>query len=270
MLYVKKHIDYIRESVSDYLRNAKLNSLVLGVSGGIDSALVAAIVSPVCKTLDMKLIGMSLPSLSNKDDEVSRAEAVGKAYCDIFHTKVISDEILVKPLFELSPAYKNAPGSSHEMRDKIRRGNIKARLRMILLYDLAQATNGLVLSTDNYTEYLLGFWTLHGDVGDLSPIQMYWKTEVYEMSQYIVDTELKGDKNKRQALQRCIDAVPTDGLGVTNSDLDQIGVPSYKEVDDILQVRCDSKEMRRNPVYQRYIKTSFKRNNPYNIPRMED
>jgi len=66
---------------------------------------------------------------------------------------------------------------------------MKARIRMILLYDLAGGNDGMVLSTDNYTEYLLGFWTLHGDVGDFGMIQSLWKTEVYDMVEWIRDNE---------------------------------------------------------------------------------
>lgn len=64
-------------------------------------------------------------------------------------------------------------------RTPIANGNLQARCRMIHLYDLAGIHGGLVMSTDNQTEYQLGFWTIHGDVGDFDPIQDLWKTEVY-------------------------------------------------------------------------------------------
>lgn len=57
----------------------------------------------------------------------------------------------------------------------------QARCRMMYLYDIASRHKGLVMSTDNQTEYQLGFWTIHGDVGDFDPIQDLWKTEVYEL-----------------------------------------------------------------------------------------
>ncbi|NOZ36435.1 MAG: hypothetical protein GXO80_14200, partial [Chlorobi bacterium] len=127
---------------------------------------------------------------------------------------------------------------------------------------------GMVLSTDNYTELLLGFWTLHGDVGDYGMIQNLWKTEVYAMSRFLVNN--LENKEQAKALDECIDAVPTDGLGITNSDLDQIGASSYEEVDKILI------HYLKNPndisvlnlkVVQRKLASEFKRNNPYNIPR---
>ena len=103
---------------------------------------------------------------------------------------------------------------------------------MIYLYDIAQEHNGLVLSTDNWTELMLGFWTLHGDCGDYGMIQNLWKTEVYEMASTFVENL---EEKRSRALLDCIEAIPTDGLGISASDLDQIGAESYKEVDEILQ-----------------------------------
>ncbi len=156
--------------------------------------------------------------------------------------------------------------TSHLM--KLRQGNVKARTRMVYLYDLAQKYQGLVLSTDNYTEYLLGFWTLHGDVGDYGMIQNLWKTEVYAMSQYIIDNELKTPERKK-ALQDCVDAVPTDGLGITSSDLEQLGAPSYNEVDKLLQeyIKSPKNSDKENPVIRRHLNSAYKRNNPFNLSR---
>ena len=140
---------------------------------------------------------------------------------------------------------------------------------MVYLYDLASKYGGMVLSTDNYTELLLGFWTLHGDVGDYGMIQNLWKTEIYAMSRYIV-SQLKHD-NARKSLDACINAVATDGLGITKSDLDQIQADSYEEVDQILLKLIystnDLKDFENHPVIQRKRNSEFKRNNPYNIPR---
>ena len=153
---------------------------------------------------------------------------------------------------------------------KIRHGNMKARIRMIYLYNLAQFNKGLVLSTDNYTEYLLGFWTLHGDVGDYGMIQTLWKTEVYGLSKWIIDTQLP-ELIQRESLQECIDAVPTDGLGITDSDLDQLGCTSYAEVDRhllsmFMPVEREATDSYFN-VLRRHENSTFKRSNPYNIPR---
>jgi NH3-dependent NAD+ synthetase len=164
---------------------------------------------------------------------------------------------------------------------------------MVHLYDLAYRTRGMVLSTDNYTELMVGFWTLHGDVGDYGLIQNLWKTEVYDLSNWLCNrVELSNGQSK--ALRDCVNAVPTDGLGITSSDLDQLGASTYGEVDKILKTwlvedidsfswdnflfypgRIEDYEefskyresLKGHPVVQRHLKSIFKRNNPYNIPR---
>jgi NAD+ synthetase len=250
------------------------------VSGGIDSALICALARPVCEKLDIPLIGRSLPIISNKTDELARAEMVGKSFCTEFATVDLSKAFwtLKGMLFDDKDAFDESFGTSEEKHKiKVREGNIKARLRMIQLYDLAQKNNGMVLSTDNYTELMLGFWTLHGDVGDYGMIQNLWKTEVYKLSEWIANNQVS-DHAQKESLELCVVAVPTDGLGITNSDLDQLGAETYEEVDGLLDVYlhpekaekynvppCHSKIA--HPVIKRHESTHFKRNNPGNIPR---
>ncbi len=259
-------VDAIRNELSNYIQKYGLKSLVLGVSGGIDSALVAALAKPVCDELGVPLIGMSITIETNKPVEIARAEAVGKSFCTYFKEIDLTEEYLYiksKLLDDDSDIYI---GDESEMSKKIRLGNTKARLRMARLYDLAHKNKGLVLSTDNYTEYLLGFWTLHGDVGDYGMIQNLWKSEVYDMSRYIVEEELVDPKDKK-ALMDCVNALPTDGLGITNSDLDQIGAKSYDEVDLMLIEYLETGEIKNPKVIDRHLKSMFKRNNPTNLPR---
>lgn len=263
-------LDNIRSELETYIVNAHLKSLVLGISGGIDSALCAAIAKPVCDSLNIPLIGVSIPIQSNSKDEINRAIGIGKHFCTTFHEADLS--VLYQELaFKIQGPYAPVVEES-KFEEKIRKGNIKARMRMIYLYNQAQYNKGMVLSTDNYTEYLLGFWTLHGDVGDYGMIQRLWKTEVYGLSQWLA-TKLTASSNLggAMALQVCIDAVPTDGLGITNSDLDQLGASSYAEVDQVLQRLClasaQSSVIPYDPITKRHISSEFKRNNPFNIPR---
>lgn len=112
------------------------------------------------------------------------------------------------------------------------------------------------MSTDNQTEYQLGFWTIHGDVGDFDPIQDLWKTEVYELAEWLRMKYVKanqghadcyhdmGASQKEYAITQSIALTPTDGLGISNSDLEQIGAKSYDEVDDILSRYIPFKEYR--------------------------
>jgi len=261
----KSSVDKIREILKTYISENNLKSLVVGISGGIDSALTVALAKPVCDELNIPLIGRSITIETNKADEIERAKAIGESFITDFKEvdltegfKILADLITEEGDDEIS-----------SVQYKIRRGNIKARTRMVYLYDLASRYRGMVLSTDNYTELLLGFWTLHGDVGDYGMIQNLWKTEVYAMSRYIV-SQLEDDDSKK-ALEDCIVAVATDGLGITKSDLDQIKADSYEDVDQILLKLIyntnDLKDFENHPVVQRKRNSEFKRNNPYNIPR---
>ncbi|RLD63502.1 MAG: NAD(+) synthase [Bacteroidetes bacterium] len=261
----KSAVDNIRQILKNYISENKIKSLVVGISGGIDSALTVALAKPVCDELNIPLIGRSITIETNKEDEISRAQAIGESFVTDFKEVNLTKGFLA--FADLITESDNEETKSTAY--KIRRGNIKARTRMVYIYDLASKNGGMVLSTDNYTELLLGFWTLHGDVGDYGMIQNLWKTEVYAMSRYIV-SQLENEHEKK-ALEDCITAVATDGLGITNSDLDQIQAKSYEEVDQILLKLIynteDLKDFENHPVIQRKRNSEFKRNNPFNIPR---
>jgi NAD+ synthetase len=221
---VKKNI---RTGLKNYIIENGIKSLVIGVSGGVDSALCCALARPVCDELGISLIGRSISIDSNKPDEIARARDVGRFFCHEFI------EVDYTDLYNCMVDFFESPEGPL---DKIARGNIKARLRMQNLYCIAGKTKGMVLSTDNLTEHFLGFWTLCGDVGDFGFIQNLWKQEVYELTEYIASYDITLDNQEaRRALLECINAVPTDGLGISETDLDQIGAANYGEVDIILK-----------------------------------
>lgn len=245
------------EETGNYLVNHSLRAMVLGVSGGIDSTVVAAICCEVNKQTNIPLIGRSLP-IKNKKDEFSVSELVGKAFCNDFAVCPMTRPYHAALLNVCIDAGSANTANSYfleeleEMpnRTPIANGNLQARCRMIHLYDLAGIHGGLVMSTDNQTEYQLGFWTIHGDVGDFDPIQDLWKTEVYGLANYLQDhykskalEALRNDyketcdnyKAMSCAIYNSCKLVPTDGLGISNSDLDQIGAKSYNDVDRVLQ-----------------------------------
>lgn len=226
----------------NYLVNHSLRAMVLGVSGGIDSTVVAAICCEVNKQTNIPLIGRSLP-IKNKKDEFDVSKLVGEAFCNNFDVANLYDEykcflsglVWREERIDLLDDTETMHPEKSKQQTLIANGNIQARLRMIYLYNLASIHNGLVMSTDNQTEYQLGFWTIHGDVGD--PIQGLWKTEVYQLAEwlklfYYTDGD---DADKAVAIGESIKLTPTDGLGISNSDLDQIGAKSYYDVDRVLQ-----------------------------------
>lgn len=239
-LNYKKVFDTLVEETKKYIIKNNLKAMILGISGGIDSTVTAAICHEISKQTGIPLIGRSLP-IKNKEDEFDTSKLVGEAFCNNFEVTNLYE------VFNKFLILVDGDNLASLRRTPISDGNIQARLRMIYLYNLASIYNGLVMSTDNQTEYQLGFWTLHGDVGDFDPLQDLWKTEVYELaewlSNYYKDT-LKSLDSAEEKLECCkmyeamnesIGLTPTDGLGISNSDLDQIGAKSYEEVDAILQ-----------------------------------
>ena len=261
--------------LSAYIKENHLESLVLGISGGIDSTLCAAICMEACIATKIKFIGRSLPMSTNKDDEVALSRLVGITFCP--------DDFKIVQLADIQHYTCTAISEGMEL-PNLQKGNIQARLRMIYLYNLASLNKGMVIDTDNLTEHYLGFWTIHGDDGDYNPIADLWKTEVYEMAEYVKEKYKAKDDILSEVIEKSINATPTDGLGISNSDLDQIGASSYKHVDKILQSLLnthssfadvmydlqfnegiDANEIAN--VYNKYYKSRFKRRsrpiNPY-------
>jgi len=247
----------IRAHIKTYISENRLHSLVLGISGGIDSALCAALLKPVCEICNIPLIGRSITIETNQPEEIERSISVGENFCHDF--KYLDN---TKSFFENK---KNLENLDDSMLSKLRQGNLKARMRMTILYDLAQLNRGIVIATDNFTEYLTGFWTLHGDVGDYAPIIHLWKTEIYALAKYLLS---ECNEKQHKALQLCIDAIPVDGLGISASDCEQLGVADYFEADSLF-VRYFSGEeaLEAHPLIKRYHQSHYKRNIPVSIKR---
>lgn len=247
----------IRNEMDTYIRRSGLKSLVLGISGGIDSALCAALLQPVCERNNIPLIGRSITIETNPNDEVARSILVGESFCTDFEHLDLTEIFLENK--KLLIHYDESKLS------KLRQGNMKARIRMMVLYDLAQLYGGMVISTDNYSEYLTGFWTLHGDVGDYAPIMNLWKTEVFNLSKALLS---ECDESQYAALDSCIKATPVDGLGISSCDCEQLGLSDYYEVDKTFAAYFNGdKTLENHVLIQRYLRSQYKRRNPASISR---
>lgn len=279
----KKVFNVLVEETKNYLLDNNLKAMILGISGGIDSTVTAAICYEVSKQTGIPLIGRSLP-IKNKEDEFDTSKLVGEAFCDNFRIVYLNKPYLSILYSTLVWESKISRTEGHCVEEDllplttpIANGNIQARLRMIYLYNLASVYNGLVMSTDNQTEYQLGFWTIHGDVGDFDPLQDLWKTEVYSLAEWLSDyykDVLKSLDSVEEKLEYCkmyeainesIDLTPTDGLGISNSDLEQIGAKSYEEVDTILQDFLAYNEMFSATAKKLNIDSYLKCNTLFNI-----
>lgn len=266
-------IKNIRDNVRCYVKTNNLKSLILGVSGGLDSACIAALCQE--KYTGVKLIGVSIP-LNSTNAHKEQAQWVGDNFCTKFREfdgwEVLDEN--KKPLYETifnvlekTDEITLDKNCENTFPKNILKGNLKARLRMITLYDLARKNDGLVLSTDNYSEFLMSFFTINGDVGDLGPIQNIWK-----------GLELPTIARVLGVREDIITQKPSDGLMVTedNTDEAQIGA-SYPYVDAIMKTYFAANEnwdlikddeVVKN-IVKRYETTHFKRNGCVNLTREE-
>lgn len=223
---------------ADYIMKNNLRSAILGISGGIDSTVVAAILHETTKRIheidteyDFAFYGYTLPTETTNPKELHIARMVGHAFTDA-KTRFVEHNIS-----DISAKVINDFQEFWGM-DKFAQGNIKARLRMMYLYNKARENGGFVVGTDNYTEMLLGFSTIGGDaLADYMPLQYIWKTDIYNIARYLVNKyKDKEDWQKVAAVTASIEIPPQDGLGISNSDMEQIGARNYYDVDHILYV----------------------------------
>lgn len=209
----EKVLDHIVNWLKDYATNAGVNGFVLGVSGGIDSAVTSAL----CAKTGLRTLCLEMPIHQHKD-HVTRAQThIG--WLKQHYANVSNLEVNLTPVFD---EFKNAvPRVENSDSLNLTLANTRARLRMSTLYYFAGLHNYLVTGTGNKVEdFGVGFYTKYGDGGvDLSPIADLMKTEVYEIGKFMgISPEI-------------LNAAPTDGLfGDSRSDEDQIGA-SYPELE---------------------------------------
>jgi len=200
----------ITEWLKDYAKSNKQKGFVIGVSGGIDSA----VVSTLCANTGLPTIVVSLPIKEKVGHNLSLEHI--KNLCDKY-TNVKYVEIDLTNTFE---SFYNSVNHDSNV-DNLSMANVRSRLRMISLYHVAQSNGMLVVGTGNKVEdFGIGFYTKYGDGGvDISPIADLMKSEVYELGKYLGVTE------------NILKARPTDGLWTDGrTDEDQIGA-TYDELE---------------------------------------
>ena len=210
----EERIKIIVKWIKDYCDSIKKNpiSLIVGVSGGIDSA----VTSTLCAKTSLKTIAVSMPIKQKKtqhDLSLKHQQWLIKNFKNV--------EVYTLELDKLFETFKS---SLSKFDNENGMANSRARLRMTTLYQVAAANKGIVVGTGNKVEdFGVGFYTKHGDGGvDISPIGDCKKTEVWELGR-----ELK-------ILDEIINAKPTDGLwNDGRTDEDQLGL-SYKELEEAM------------------------------------
>ena len=228
--------------LSDYLTNSNLKCFVIGISGGIDSALV----STLCAQTGKKTIVLSMP-IHQPKDQLQRANN---------HIQWLKEKYSNVESFEfdLTNTFETFK-SLFPVESKLALANSRSRLRMVTLYQIAGTYNGLVVGTGNKVEdFGIGFFTKYGDGGvDISPIADLTKTEVRKMAREL------------NIIEEILIAPPTDGLWEDDrSDEDQIGA-TYEELEWIMEFKGNPEELlgRQKEVY--YIYNKFNKQNQHKI-----
>lgn len=212
-MQTKQVIDYIVDWLKEYAANAKMNGFVVGISGGVDSAVVSAL----CAKTGLRTLCVELP-IHQSQDQVTRGQEHIKGLKKKF-ANVTDVEVDLTRTFDTF--VKSLPDTEDSPKVHLARANVRARLRMTTLYYFAGLHNYLVAGTGNKVEdFGVGFFTKYGDGGvDLSPIADLMKSEVYEIAREL------------DVINSIVTAAPTDGLfGDSRSDEDQIGA-SYDELE---------------------------------------
>jgi len=237
----EKVVDHIVNWLHSYATNAKIDGFVIGVSGGIDSAVTSAL----CAMTGLDLLCLEMP-IHQAPTQVSRA-LNHINWLQEHHKRVEMIQVELTPVFDQLIAA--LPAVANEESRFMSLANTRARLRMTTLYYFAALNKYLVAGTGNKVEdFGVGFYTKYGDGGvDLSPIADLMKSEVYEIARYLGIN------------QEIIEAAPTDGLwGDDRTDEDQIGA-SYDELEWAMQMQVEGKKPadfsgRQKVAYEIYLK----------------
>lgn len=215
-MQTQKIIDRIVTWLKDYAEKAGVKGYVIGVSGGVDSA----VVSTLCAMTGLEVLMLEMP-IRQKADQIDRAWEHMNDVCERF-SNAKAMRVDLTPAFE--ELYKTFDVDEEKYpAEKLAFANSRSRLRMLTLYYYGQINSMLVCGTGNKVEdFGIGFYTKYGDGGvDVSPIADLYKTEVYELSRAL---------NLVNSVQN---AIPTDGLwDAERTDEQQIGA-TYPELEKI-------------------------------------
>ena len=245
---INKHIvNWLRS----YAENAKVRGFVVGISGGIDSAVTSAL----CAQTGMPTLCVTMP-IHQAPSHVSRAREHIADLMERF-PNVLEAEADLTPVFETFR--KQVPVIGDDALQDLTLANTRARLRMTTLYYFAGINKALVAGTGNKVEdFGVGFFTKYGDGGvDISPIADLMKSEVRELAKYL------------QVAESIVVAKPTDGLfGDDRSDEDQLGA-SYDELEWAMLQNEAGKKPEAFSGRQREVLEKFNRLNTINQHKMQ-
>ena len=213
-MQTSKRIDYIKKWILDYCKSMskKPDSLIVGISGGIDSS----VTSTICALTGKKTIVLSMPIKQIKEQHD----------LSLKHQKWLKNKFknVEGHIIDLDNVFKSFKDSLNQFNNEHGLANSRARLRMTTLYQVATSNSGIVVGTGNKVEdFGVGFYTKYGDGGvDISPIADCTKSQVWDMGKNL------------GILEEIIKAQPTDGLWDDGrTDVGQLGM-SYQDLEKVM------------------------------------
>lgn len=232
---ITRIVEFLRTRIGD-------RTPVIGVSGGIDSAVTLMLLSRAFEP--SRIHAYFLPDNNTPKTDYADVEALGKASGVEIH------EINIHPMVE---SFSQTLGGEY----KEALGNVKSRTRMIVLYYQSNISNGMVVGTTNRSEYMVGYYTKHGDGAcDLEPIMHLLKREVRELAR-----ELNVPEN-------IMNKKPSAGLWASQTDEDELGM-SYEELDRVITEIFNEMSNKTGGLYDRvrklYLASAHKRNPPASL-----
>ena len=242
----EKRIQYIIDWIKQYCNSIKYQpvTLVIGVSGGVDSA----VTSTLSAKTGLKTIAVSIPIKQNQEQQelsIKHLEWLKSNFNNVC-TKVIS----------LDNVFSSFKETMYDFKNNLAFANSRSRLRMTTLYQIAQSNNGLVVGTGNKVEdFGVGFYTKYGDGGvDISPLADCTKTQVWEIA------------SKMSIMKDIIDEQPTDGLwDDSRNDERQLGL-TYKQIEEAM----DNTESKYYEKYMQIRKPNLHKMKPIPVCLFED
>ena len=238
--------DYLQRFLDNEVRKTGLKRVVVGLSGGLDSAVVAVLAQ---KTFKDDLLCVKMPSHYSSHNSLDDADAL----CRDFGINAITASI--EPMLR---AYEEL----NQNMDNLRKGNFSSRMRMSTLFDISAKESALVLGTSNKSELMLGYGTLYGDLSSaINPIGDLYKSEVYELAEYLGVTK------------SIIDKAPSADLWDGQSDEEDLGY-TYAQLDMALKLYVEDRLSREeviekgvdekmfDMIIERIFRNQFKRKMP--------
>jgi len=245
-MQTSERINYIKKWIIDYCKSMpkEAETLVIGISGGIDSS----VTSTICALTEKRTITVSMPI-----KQIKEQQDLSLKHQDWLKSKFKNVE---SHLIILDNVFKSFKVSLSEFDDEHGLANSRARLRMATLYQIAASNNGIVVGTGNKVEdFGVGFYTKYGDGGvDIAPIADCNKSQVWEMGKNL------------GILKEIIEAQPTDGLWDDGrTDVNQLGM-SYQELEQAMKDSTNKNHKK----YLEIRKRNLHKMNPIPVCKMKD